>query len=63
MATQIAGIPVVVVVEGPGVVGVATVIIVVDDVGCSKQPSTSMSIIFWNEFTYSRLRSLTSQSP
>jgi len=55
--------PVVAVVEGPDVVGVVTVIIVVDDVGCSKQTSASMSIIFWNEFTYSRLRSLTIQSP
>lgn len=29
--------------------GVVTVIVVVDDVDYSKQPSVSMSIIFWNE--------------
>lgn len=43
--------------------GVVTVIVVVDDVDYSKQPSASMSIIFWNEFIYNRLRSPAIQSP
>ena len=54
---------VVAVVEGAAVMGVITVIVVVDDVGYNKQPPAFMKIIFWNELTYNRLRSPTIQSP